>query len=87
MRSTTAPGETARFSPGLNAVLSTCDGIPPLLTRSSAKFLNPVRRLAPRTSIVFFNASGLPSNVFVGAKASVSAETAKRARLVVGIEA
>src|SRR5271170_5143363 len=80
LRNTTAPGMTARFTPGLKAVLFTCEGMPSFLMTSSTKFLNPATRFAPLVSIVLLSASGLPSSEFVGAKASVNAETAKRAR-------
>ncbi len=83
-RWTTAPGVAATLAPMSKGRGSTWDGMPPLLTRSRARFRSPLTRFWPRVWIVRLMAAGLPARVFVGAAASVSSDSAKSARSAVG---
>ena len=76
---TTLPGVAARFSPTRNGRVSTCRGRPPLLTRSSTKFLAPVATLAPPVSNARLSAAGLVNRKLVGASASSRNPVASRA--------
>ena len=64
----------------MNGRVSTVDGMPPLWRTSCARCRAPSSRLRPRVSTALARALGLPSSVLVGAAASVSSDTAKRAR-------
>jgi hypothetical protein len=66
--------------PTVNGRVSTVAGIPPLRRTSWAMWRKPVSTLRPRVWTAFASALGLPSKVLVGASASVSSDTAKRAR-------
>ena len=78
-RSTTDPSVLARLPPTVKGVLSTCDGMPPLLSRSSMKLRAPLTRLCPRVSRAFLSADGLPSRE-VGRHQSVGGEPEQEVR-------
>ena len=60
------------FSPILNDVLSTCNGIMWLCRMSLTRFFTPFTRLAPPVSTTLRTAAGLPSSQLLGARASVT---------------
>ena len=68
------------FSPFLNGLRSTIDGMPWLFSMSSAQWASPLRMLPPPVSKKRFSAVGLVSKKLVGAMASRSKLAAKRIR-------
>ena len=80
VRSTTAPGVTARSSPTVNAFVSTIAGMCGGLRRSCTRLALPCTRLRPPVSSVAFSAAGLSAGKFVGASASRTFSALKRTR-------
>jgi hypothetical protein len=80
VRSTTAPGVTARFSPTSNADLSTIAGMRGGRRMSRAKLRAPRVRLRPPVSSTAFSAAGFVTGRFEGATASSTFSAAKRTR-------
>ena len=80
VRSTTAPGVTARSSPTVNAFVSTIAGMCGGLRRSWTRLALPCTRLRPPVSSVAFSAAGLSAGKFVGASASRTFSALKRTR-------
>ena len=72
LRNTTEPGVVAMFSPSRKGRESTGDGIPPLCSRSLAKWAAPVSRLPPQVAVALRRAAGLPARLLVGASASTN---------------
>ncbi len=70
-RCTTAPGESARSLPTLNASRSTIEGMPPLWRRSPTKLRTPRTRLMPPVSNARLIAAGLLAKKLVGRRALV----------------
>ena len=82
VRSTTAPGVTARSAPTLNASGSTIDGIRGGAAMSAAKCRRPATTLPPPVSIAAFSAAGLSTGLLLGASASITLRSTKPARSV-----
>ena len=80
VRSTTAPGVTARSSPTVNAFVSTIAGMCGGLRRSWTRLALPCTRLRPPVSSVAFSAAGFSAGKFVGASASRTFSALKRTR-------
>ena len=78
VRSTTAPGETARLPPTSNWLVSTLSG-KRRAEASRTKRRAPVARLAPPRSMVSRITAGFDHGKFVGARASRTFALAKRA--------
>ncbi len=76
----TAPGEAARFSPILNGLRSTIEGMPWLRTRSPAQLAMPLATLPPALSKQRLMAAGLAQKKLVGAMASRARTSPKRRR-------
>ena len=76
----TAPGVAAMVSPTLNGVRSTIDGMPWLWSMSSAMLAIPRPTLTPPVSNMRLSAAGLVMKELVGAMASRTKASAKRAR-------
>ena len=55
----TAPGEPAMFSPSLNGLRSTIDGMPWLCRMSPARLATPCQALTPPVSYHRLSAAGL----------------------------
>jgi hypothetical protein len=80
VRSTTAPGVTARSAPTSNASAATMDGTRGGVARSAARCRAPRTRLPPPVSITAFQNTGLVAGLLLGARACTRLSTTNRIR-------